>query len=155
VHPYTQALLSAAPIADPKRREESERILLQGDLPSPSDPPSGCRFRTRCWLFNQMEAEDEGTGDNRTEKCISEDPSLETQGFDHPSACHYPQERQIIATVERERADVRPDESKLVTRDERELEETVKAEEDAAITAAEKKKQEASEKRNVKTVDDA
>ncbi len=155
VHPYTQALLSAAPIADPKRREESERILLQGDLPSPSDPPSGCRFRTRCWLFNQMEAEDEGTGDNRTEKCISDDPSLEMGGFDHLSACHYPQERQIIATVERERADVRPDESKLVTRDERELEETVKAEEDAAITAAEKKKQEASEKRNVKTVDDA
>ena len=97
-HPYTQALLSAAPIADPRRRQESERILLEGDLPSPSDPPSGCRFRTRCWLFNQMEAED---GDSRrTERCVNEDPVLDEGGFDHLSACHYPAERQIIETIE-------------------------------------------------------
>ncbi|HKJ54656.1 MAG TPA: oligopeptide/dipeptide ABC transporter ATP-binding protein [Nitriliruptoraceae bacterium] len=98
VHPYTQALLSAAPIADPRRRQESDRILLEGDLPSPSDPPSGCRFRTRCWLFNQM-AEEDGD-ESRIGKCLTDDPRLEDRGFDHPSACHYPAERQIIETVE-------------------------------------------------------
>jgi peptide/nickel transport system ATP-binding protein/oligopeptide transport system ATP-binding protein len=87
-HPYTQALLSAAPIADPRRRAASERILLQGDLPSPSNPPSGCRFRTRCWLFNQMKEEDEATGGNRTDKCINEPPELAERDYDHPSACH-------------------------------------------------------------------
>ncbi|WP_238443533.1 oligopeptide/dipeptide ABC transporter ATP-binding protein [Salsipaludibacter albus] len=100
-HPYTQALLSAAPIADPRRRAASERILLQGDLPSPSNPPSGCRFRTRCWLFNQMKEEDEATGGNRTDKCINEPPELAERDYDHPSACHYPQERHIIETVDR------------------------------------------------------
>ncbi len=154
VHPYTQALLSAAPIADPRRRAESERILLEGDLPSPSDPPSGCRFRTRCWLFNQMEAEDEATGGNRTEKCISDDPVLEDRGFDHPSACHYPQEREIIATVEASRVGVvLPDERKVKVRDERELEAGVRAEEDASIAKAEEARAKALEE--AKTIEDA
>jgi len=75
-HPYTQALLSAAPITDPRDRDKIERIMLEGDVPSPSDPPSGCRFRTRCW-----KAED---------RCAREEPPLIDEfGYGHPSACFY------------------------------------------------------------------
>jgi oligopeptide/dipeptide ABC transporter ATP-binding protein len=84
VHPYTQALLSATPIADPiAARNRPERILLEGDLPSPSNPPSGCRFRTRCFKVQ--------------DECSSTDPGLEDRGeHGHPSACLFPERKQVL-----------------------------------------------------------
>jgi len=82
-HPYTQALLSAIPLPDPQKERQRRRIILQGDLPSPANPPSGCRFRTRCQLFASL---DEG----RRQKCIEQHPpSLPQAAGDHLAACHY------------------------------------------------------------------
>ena len=79
-HPYTKALLSAVPVADPIKGRKRERIILQGDLPSPVNPPSGCVFNTRCW-----KAQD---------KCRTEVPQLLQIGKDpsHRIACHYPED---------------------------------------------------------------
>jgi oligopeptide transport system ATP-binding protein len=82
-HPYTQALLSAIPIPDPQRERARQRILLTGDVPSPANPPSGCRFRTRCPKFaNELT-------DDQREKCVNEDPPLIDRGNGHDTACHY------------------------------------------------------------------
>ena len=81
-HPYTQALLSAVPIPDPEKERTRARILLKGDLPSPLERPSGCRFRTRCPKFLTLTPDEQVL-------CIEEDPQLRASAADHQAACHY------------------------------------------------------------------
>jgi oligopeptide transport system ATP-binding protein len=84
-HPYTRALLSAVPIPDPKAERRRKRVILTGDVPSPANPPSGCRFHTRCWLYERL---------GRPEQCRTEDPDLRLIGDDHRAACHFAEEAQ-------------------------------------------------------------
>jgi peptide/nickel transport system ATP-binding protein len=88
-HPYTQALLSAIPLPDPRREHERRRIILEGDLPSPVDPPSGCRFRTRCPTFARLDRV-------RAERCVNVEPVLSRQDADHAAACHYAEAREVV-----------------------------------------------------------
>jgi oligopeptide transport system ATP-binding protein len=84
-HPYTRALLSAVPIPNPKAERRRKRVILTGDVPSPANPPSGCRFHTRCWLYEKL---------GRPENCRTIDPELRVIGSDHRAACHYAEEAQ-------------------------------------------------------------
>ena len=87
IMPYTEALLSAVPIPDPDLSEQRERIVLQGDVPSPIDPPSGCRFHPRCRYA--------------TEVCAQIEPPLVDYGNGHLAACHHPLnvDKQTLASV--------------------------------------------------------
>ena len=79
-HPYTVALLSAIPVPDPAVEARRERIVLRGDLPDPASPPSGCHFRTRCWLRERLD---------RPEECERLDPALREPTPEHSVACHF------------------------------------------------------------------
>jgi oligopeptide/dipeptide ABC transporter ATP-binding protein len=94
-HPYTGALLSAVPMADPELAKQKRRIILQGDVPSPIDPPSGCRFHPRCPQSRGI-AKSEGI-DGPHPRCMEEDPELTSHGERQRAACHFPLEGSIIA----------------------------------------------------------
>jgi len=89
-HPYTQALISAIPLPDPRRQRVRERITVVGDVPSPADPPSGCRFRTRCPTFAAV------LGEAERRRCVDEVPELVDRGQGHPVACHYAEPKSLI-----------------------------------------------------------
>jgi peptide/nickel transport system ATP-binding protein len=91
-HPYTQALLSAVPLPDPRRERARRRIVLEGDVPNPADPPSGCAFRTRCQKFaNELD-------ERQRERCVNEVPLLLPRtGGQHLDACHYAERCQILS----------------------------------------------------------
>jgi len=88
-HPYTGALLAAVPVADPsaaaERRSAGERRLLGGDVPSPANPPAGCRFHTRCPKAQEL--------------CSAQEPPLQEQGSGTSAACHYPLSREELAGI--------------------------------------------------------
>jgi peptide/nickel transport system ATP-binding protein len=91
-HPYTRALLSAIPLPDPEKERSRTRILLEGDLPSPADPPSGCRFRTRCPKRALL-------GEAEARRCAEEEPVVIrlASAADHGAACHYPEDTEAVA----------------------------------------------------------
>jgi oligopeptide/dipeptide ABC transporter ATP-binding protein len=83
LHPYTVALLSAVPIPDPEIEVRRRRIILAGDVPSPSNPPSGCHFHTRCWLRERL---------GNPERCVAEKPELRMMSTGHGVSCHFAEE---------------------------------------------------------------
>ena len=86
IHPYTVSLLSAVPIPDPRLNAEREQIVLEGDVPSPANPPSACRFHTRC--------------PRATDVCSEVEPQLVDYGHGHWAACHHPVGRNAPGTAE-------------------------------------------------------
>ncbi len=88
-----EALLSAVPIESPQQRGIRKRIVLEGDVPNPANPPSGCRFRTRCWKAKEI--------------CAEVEPPLETRGHDHLSACHFAEVLKPLDLAEQEKIAVR------------------------------------------------
>jgi oligopeptide/dipeptide ABC transporter ATP-binding protein len=97
LHPYTVALLSAVPIPDPVIEGRRRRIILKGDVPSPVNPPSGCRFHTRCWLRERL---------GKPEICTTEDPVLRVLDSRHEVACHFAE--QVDGSAEQAQATGRP-----------------------------------------------
>jgi oligopeptide transport system ATP-binding protein len=84
-HPYTRALLSAVPVPDPEMERKRKRVILTGDVPSPVNPPEGCRFHTRCWLYERL---------GKPEQCRTIDPPVRTLVGDHGAACHFAEQAQ-------------------------------------------------------------
>jgi oligopeptide/dipeptide ABC transporter ATP-binding protein len=109
MHPYTQALLSAVPVPDPSLRGQRDEIVLEGDVPSPANPPSGCRFRTRCfkarseWAKTATEEDLESVpaAERAPDICKTDlpEPVIPENGT-HPVACHFAQERDVIHAVD-------------------------------------------------------
>jgi len=93
LHPYTHALLSAVPIPDPQREKRRERILLTGDLPNPSDPPSGCVFHTRCHTYREELSDEQRT------QCRTHIPVLDEKKPGHQAACHFAGPRPGVTDV--------------------------------------------------------
>ncbi len=89
MHPYTVALLSATPEPDPRIRKK--RLVLKGDVPSPANPPSGCRFHTRCWLREQL---------GNPAECTTTEPPLRTLQSRHQVACHFAEQVSPQAALE-------------------------------------------------------
>ncbi len=81
-HPYTQALISAVPLPDPKAERTRQRIVLEGDVPSPLKPPSGCRFHPRCPLYKRLDA-------TQQRRCSREEPVLRVLDGNRQTACHF------------------------------------------------------------------
>lgn len=82
-HPYTRALLSAVPVVEPSFTRKRKRLVLTGELPNPLDPPKGCRFHPRCWLYQRLD---------RPSACTNLDPALRDSGDGHAVACHFASE---------------------------------------------------------------
>lgn len=102
-HPYSQALLSAVPIPDPAKERQRHRIILRGDVPSPLNPPPGCRFHTRCFRAEEIAraggSETVAVGRRQTlvpRVCAEVEPLLSDVGLNHAAACHFARQREVL-----------------------------------------------------------